>query len=244
MGLEQIAVVLAGAVAGGLVNGLTGFGTGITALGIWLYAMPPQIAAALALICAFASQLQTLPMIWRHIRWHLVLPLVVPGLFGVPLGTLFLARIEPRLFKLGVGLFLVAYSAYVLARRGQISTAWGGKAADAVAGFGGGILGGLAGLPGVLPIVWTDIRGWSKEQRRGVVQAFNIAVLSFALASYAFAGLLTQPVLLPAVVALPGAVGGAWLGGFAYRRLGDRGYQRAVMLLLLLSGLALIWTSR
>jgi uncharacterized protein len=244
MGPEQIVLILTGALAGGVVNGLTGFGTAITALGIWVYAIAPSDAASLAIICSIASQLQTLPMIWPAIRWRLVLPLLVPGLVGVPLGTLLLPHIDPRLFKLGLGGFLVAYSAYVLARRGQFSWAWGGKAADGVVGFGGGVLGGLTGLSGVLPVIWTDIRGWTKQARRGVVQSFNITVLSFALVSHALAGMLTRQVALATAVALPLTIGGAWLGAAIYRRLADGTYQRAVMLLLLVSGVMLIWTSR
>jgi uncharacterized membrane protein YfcA len=63
MGLEQIALLLLGALAAGLVNGLTGFGTAITALPIWLYVLSPTGASTLAIICAMASQVQTLPMI-------------------------------------------------------------------------------------------------------------------------------------------------------------------------------------
>jgi len=243
MGLEQIVLVLSGALAAGLVNGLTGFGTAITALPIWLYVIPPAAASTLAIICAMVAQLQTLPMIWRHIRWRLALPLVVPGIIGVPIGTLLLPLIEPKVFKLGVAGFLIAYSAYALARRGKIGTAHGGVAVDGVVGFGGGVLGGLAGVPGVLPIVWTDFRGWSKEQRRGVVQTFNLATVSCALAAHALTGLLTRQVALQAAIALPGSIAGVWLGAFAYRRLADHNYQRAVMLFLLASGVMLLWAS-
>jgi uncharacterized membrane protein YfcA len=244
VGIEQVIFILAGALAGGIVNGFTGFGTAITAMGLWLYVIPPTVAASLAVICSTISQLQTLHLIWRKILWRRVLTFVLPGVFGVPIGTFLLPHIEPRLFRLGIGTFLVAYSAYVLLRKGQIESAWGGKAADGVIGFGGGILGGLTGLSGVLPVVWVDIRGWSKEQRRAVLQSFNIAVLSLALASHAVAGLLTRQVLLQAAIALPGTIGGAWLGTFFYRRLHDHGYQRVVMVLLLISGAGLIWTSR
>jgi len=243
MGLEQIVLVLIGALAGGIVNGLTGFGTAITAIGIWLYAIPPTVAASLAIICSVVSQTQTLHLIWRTIRWDRLLPFVLPGVLGVPLGTFLLPHIEPRFFKLGVGTFLVVYSAYVLARKGEIKSAWGGRAADGAAGFGGGILGGLTGLSGVLPVVWTDVRGWTKEQRRSVVQTFNMAILSLALVSHALSGLLTRQVALQAAVALPATITGAWFGAYIYRRLADRGYQRAVMALLFLSGAALIWTS-
>ena len=37
-------ILLAGALAGGFVSGLTGFGTALMALGIWLYVMPAAIA--------------------------------------------------------------------------------------------------------------------------------------------------------------------------------------------------------
>lgn len=243
MGLEQTSIVLAGALAGGIVNGLTGFGTAITALGIWLYAMPPTAAASLAIICSVVSQTQTLHLIWRSIQWRRVLCFVIPGVLGVPLGTLVLPHVDPRVFKLGLGAFLVVYPAYVLMRRRQIEKAWGGAVADGVVGFGGGVLGGLTGLSGVLPVVWTDIRGWSKEQRRAVVQFFNMAILSLALIDHAASGLLTRQIGLAALIALPGTIGGAWIGAFIYKRLADRGYQRVIMLLLLASGLGLMWTS-
>src|SRR5580704_9474807 len=186
MEMAHAVFLVVGALAGGVVSGLTGFGTALTALGIWVYAIPPTDASTLAIICSTVSQTQNLHLIWRTIEWKRVLFFVIPGLFGVPLGTFLLPHIDPRLFKLGLGCFLVIYSAYVLTGMRQIETAWGGKAADGVVGFISGILGGLTGLSGVLPVVWTDIRGWSKERRRGVVQFYNIAILSLALVSHAF----------------------------------------------------------
>ena len=243
MGTQQVAIVLAGAIAGGIVNGMTGFGTAITALGIWVYAIQPTAASSLAIICAVVSQTQTMHLIWRSIQWKRVLCFVIPGVLGVPLGTLILPHIDPRWFKLGLGFFLVVYPAYVLLRSSHVEKAWGGEAADGIVGFGGGILGGLTGLSGVLPVVWTDVRGWSKEQRRAVVQFFNMAILSLALVSHAASGLLTRQIGIEALIALPGTIGGAWFGAFIYRRLADHSYQRIIMLLLLVSGLTLVAAS-
>jgi uncharacterized protein len=243
MQADQIVLVALGALAGGFVNGLTGFGTAISAMGIWLYAVSPPVAASLAVTCSLVAQIQTLPMIWGSIEWRRVLPFVLPGLLGVPIGTWLLPQIDPRSFKIGVGVFLVAYAGYVLARKVPIRSTVGGRAADGVAGFGGGVLGGLAGFSGVPPVVWTDIRGWSKEQRRMVLQVFNATILAAALASHALSGLLTREVGWATAAALPGTIGGAFAGAYAYRRLGDRGYQRIVMLLLLVAGLMLLATS-
>jgi uncharacterized protein len=195
---QHVALLFAGALAGGIVNGLTGFGTALTAIGIWIYAIPPVVAASLAIICWVVSQTQTLHLVWRAIDWRQALFFVVPGVLGVPIGTLLLPYIDPKLFKLVIGCFLVVYPAYVLMRKRQIKSAWGGVAANGIVGFGGGVLGGLTGLSGVLPIVWTDIRGWSKEQRRSVVQFYNMAILSLAPVSHAFSGLLTWKVAVSA----------------------------------------------
>jgi uncharacterized protein len=244
MDLVQTVLVLVGAVVGGLVNGLTGFGTGLTVLSLWLYAIPPAVAATLVIICSCISQLQTLPMIWRTILWRRFLNFAVPGILGVPIGTLLLPLIDPKIFKVGIGAFLVLYSGYVLARRVEMKSNWGGQVADCAVGFIGGVLGGLAGLSGVLVVVWTDIRGWTKEQRRGVVQMYNISILALALVAHAVSGLITRQVAVAAIIALPGTIAGARLGIFIYRRLADYSYQRVIMVLLLLSGFALVWTSR
>ena len=103
---------------------------------------------------------------------------------------------------------------------------------------------GFRGAPGVIADPTLDpIRGWSKEQRRSVLQAFNFSILSVALVSHAVSGLLTRDVALATAAALPGTIGGAWIGSQIYRRLGNYGFQKVVMGLLLVSGLVLIATS-
>jgi uncharacterized membrane protein YfcA len=240
----QIILILAGAVAGGLVSGLTGFGTALTALGIWLFALPPTVASTLVIVCSVVSQLQTLPMIWRTILWKRVVVFAAPGLIGVPIGTLLLPHTDPRVFKIVVGLLLVAYSGYALIRRADFKIAWGGNIADGAVGFCGGVLGGLAGVSGAPPVIWTDLRGWSKDDRRGVMQMFNTAVLMLALVSHAASGLVTRAVVVAAIVALPGTIVAAHTGAFIYRRLADHSYQRVILGLLLISGFVLIWSGR
>jgi hypothetical protein len=92
MGADQISIVLFGALAGGFVSGLAGFGTGVTALGIWLYALQPPAAATLVIVCSVVAQIQTLPTIWYQIEPNRVMLFIVPGLLGVPLGTMLLSQ--------------------------------------------------------------------------------------------------------------------------------------------------------
>jgi uncharacterized membrane protein YfcA len=121
--------------------------------------------------------------------------------------------------------------------------AWGGRAADAGVGFGGGVLGGLAGLSGPLPTMWATLRAWGKDDRRSVFQAFNLTVLIAALMAHAASGLLTLELGRLVVFALPGTFLGAWLGARLYRRLSDQRFDTIVLLLLGASGIVLIATS-
>lgn len=244
MDLAVIGLILLGALAGGFVNGLTGFGTGLTAMGLWLYAVPPATAVPLVIICSVVAQLQTLPMIWRSLAWRSVLPFVVPGLLGVPVGAWLLASIDPDAFKAGTGAFLIAYAIYALSRRPRAIREASAHPGDAAAGFAGGVLGGLAGFSGAALVVWTDLRGWSKDARRAAMQAFNLSILGAAFFAHAVAGLLTREAVLAVAAALPGTIAGSLAGAALYRRLGDRGFERAVLVILIASGGMLLWSGR
>jgi len=76
------AVLVLGALAGGFVSGLAGFGTALMALGIWLYVLPPSAAVPLVLICSIVAQTSTLHSIWRSIDFKLLWPFVLGGVAG------------------------------------------------------------------------------------------------------------------------------------------------------------------
>jgi uncharacterized protein len=240
MDTTALVLLVLGALAGGFVSGLAGFGTGLMALGIWLYALPPAVAVPLVLICSIAAQTWTLPAIWRFIDFKLVWPFLIGGLLGVPLGTMLVAHADPRLFKLSVGVFLLIFPTALYFNRNPIGLRFGGRAADAMVGFAGGILGGLAGLSGPLPTLWASLRGWGKDERRGVFQTFNWTVLTAALCLQAATGFITREVVWSALLALPGTIIGAWLGARTYHRLSDRNFHDVVLGLLFLSGVGLV----
>src|SRR5947199_6195312 len=103
------AILLFGALAGGFVSGLAGFGTALMALGIWLYVLPPALAVPLVLICSVSSQISTLPSMWRLMDFRLAVPFVLGGLAGMPIGALLVERADPQVFKLSIGVMLIAF---------------------------------------------------------------------------------------------------------------------------------------
>jgi uncharacterized protein len=236
------ALLFAGALAGGFVSGLAGFGTALMALGLWLYVLPPTVAVSLVLICSVVGQTATLPSMWRSFDLSLVWPFVIGGLLGVPIGTMLVAHADPKVFRLTIGVFLLVFPA-ALYFSAPMTCTIGGRFADAAVGFAGGILGGFAGLSGPLPILWASVRGWAKDERRGIFQTFNWTVLFVALCVQAAAGRVGSKVLWFAALALPGTVVGAWLGARLYHALDDRNFRDVVLALLFLSGATLVWNS-
>src|SRR5450755_1176921 len=141
MNTAALVLLFLGALAGGFVSGLAGFGTALMALGIWLYVLPPSTAVPLVLICSIVAQTSTLPSIWRSIDFRLVWPFLIGGLAGVPLGTLLIAHADPGIFKVSVGVLMLVFPTALYFQRAPMAFSFGGQTADGIVGFAGGILG-------------------------------------------------------------------------------------------------------
>ncbi len=92
---------------------MSGTGYALVSLGFWLHAMSPVTATPLICFCSVMGHLQSLPRIWRGLIWSRLWPFLFGGLIGVPIGTALLAQVHIRPLKLGVGLLLVFYVAWM-----------------------------------------------------------------------------------------------------------------------------------
>jgi uncharacterized membrane protein YfcA len=236
-------IVLLGAGAAGFAQGVSGFAFSLVALSIWAWAVEPQLAAPMSVFGALVGQLVALPWVWRGFDLRKLLPLVIGGLAGVPLGAFLLQWLDPTLFRFALGLFLLVYCPVMLMLPPDYSWPHGGRITDGASGFAGGVLGGLAGISGPVPTLWTTLRGWDKDTQRGVLQAFNIAMHVATLTVYALSGSLTGEVLLMFAWIAPALAIPAVLGVLLFRRLAARTFRRLILLLLLVSGLTLVWGS-
>jgi hypothetical protein len=179
---------------------------------------------------------------WKSFDLTLVWPFLIGGLLGVPIGTMLVAHADPNVFKLTVGILLLVFPT-ALYFSAPMAFEFGGRIADGIIGFIGGILGGLAGLSGPPPILWASVRGWGKDERRGVFQTFNWTVLFVALCLQAASGLVAREVIWLAVLAFPATVLGSWIGARLYHALSDRNFRDVVLGMLFLSGAILVWNS-
>lgn len=238
---ETIAFMVAGAALAGFVMGLVGFGTGLAALGFWLHVVDPRLAVPLVSICSLATTGFTLSAYRYAISLKRLAPFFLGAIAGLPLGIMMLTRLDPDHFRLAMGGFLIIYTLFRLFVLPNLVLAKAGRPADLAVGAGSGVLAGFAAIPGPLTTVWCGLRGWTKDEQRAVYQPFNQAIILVAFIVYAFDGLVTAELGLLALYCVPASLIGMIIGMAGYKRLDEKQFQRVILVLLLLSGITLIF---
>ena len=237
--LASLAVVWLGAFLGALAAGGSGFAFALVASAIWLHAFDPPHMTGLVVACSTLIQIVLFVPVWRKVEMARLWPFLVGALAGVPLGAALVTHAPTGPIKAALGAFLLAYGTYAFLAPHLPRLAFGGKPVDAAIGFVGGVLGGLAGYSGVLPTLWTQLRGWSKDVARAVYQPFILFAHALTLMSLGTAG-IDRSTLTLLVASLPALACGTWLGWRIYGRLDERRFRQALAALIALSGLFLV----
>jgi hypothetical protein len=240
MNLPVDLLIAGAALVGAFASGLSGFAFGLIVVGVWLHFLPPVVTAPLVLICGAVTTSMSLVAVWRYIRPGRVVPMILGGLAGIPVGVWALTRLDPAILRRSIGVFLVGYALFMLATP-RLVLRHAGPVADTGIGFIGGAMGGSVGLTGAVPTAWSMLRGWRPDEARAVYQPFNLPILTASLAGQAAAGVLDGRHLYYAAICLPMLPLGVWLGLRVYRRINAATFRRIVLLLLLASGLTLVF---
>lgn len=236
----EFLLIPGGAFLAALAVGAAGFGDGLIVAAIWLHVLSPVEAVPLVVATGMVIHLIALVRLRSELDFSKLWPFLIAGALGVPVGNWLLPVIDAGVFRTGVGMFLVIYAMAFLIRPHPGLIAGGGRVADGAIGAVGGILGGLAGLSGIVPGIWANLRGWTKEQQRGVFQPFVLAMHAMALGWLAADGLVDARTGINFLWCLPAIAVGSWLGLWLYGRLDERHFRRIVLGLLLVLGVTLL----
>jgi uncharacterized membrane protein YfcA len=239
MSTTALALFLLATFVGGITSGLAGFALGLVVSGVFLHIMTPVESATMIVGYSLVSQGYGIWQLRHAFTWRAVAPYVIGGLFGAPLGTALLTYVSPAAMRVGIGVFLILYSAYGLAR----PIFWPGRfgiATETGIGFLNGLIGGLTGLVGVVIAAWCHARGFAKDVQRAIFQPVTFAAGAISMASLAVAGAVTAETIKLYALGVPVLLVGLWSGFHLYGRLDDAAFRKVILVLLFLSGLALL----
>src|SRR5438132_11087594 len=106
----DLALFAAGTFAAAFVTGLAGFAFGIVAAAVWLHFLAPAQAAALIVAFGLIVQGVSVWKLRRVIKWPRLMPFLVGGVIGVPIGAELLRWTAPGNLRIAVGAILVLFS--------------------------------------------------------------------------------------------------------------------------------------
>jgi uncharacterized membrane protein YfcA len=236
----ELLLLAFGAALAGLVQGISGFAFAMVAMSVWVWGIEPRVAAVMAVFGGLLGQLLSVFTVPRALRLGMFMPFLTGAVVGVPLGVGLLPYLNPALFKLVLGVFLLLCCPAMLVAHRLPAFSAGGRWADGLVGMAGGVMGGIGGFSGVLPSLWCTLRGYEKDVQRAVIQNFSLAALAVTMAAYVWSGAVTADMLPRFAIVAPALVVPAMIGARLYVGLSANAFRRVVLLLLSLAGLAMV----
>jgi len=227
------------AFAGGLIQGLTGFGSALVTIPLATFFVPLPFALAVFAIVDFANGMRLGLENPKNAALGDIARMVPLMVGGIVAGTTLLVNLPRKASLLALGIFVFVYALYSLARRGPAAMI--GRHWAFVAGFCGGLFGTLFGSGGPPYAIYLSHRSLTKEQFRATMTLAIIFSVGMRVVAFAVTGLLSRDgVWIAAAAAIPAGLIAVYLASRVFRAISREGVVRAVGILLLASGASLI----
>jgi uncharacterized membrane protein YfcA len=228
---------------GGLIKGTLGVGTPLLTVPLMALVLPAQMAVILmAMPVVVANVWQAFKAGRLHAAAVRFWPVFIAILIGTYGGVSILARIDERSLLLIVGAVVIAAailqgSSYRLSLPPALE-----RPSGVLFGLASGVVGGLSSMFGPMLIIYlVSIPGLDKERFVATISFLYIACVVPWVIMLAWFGILDQElVVLSSLATLPVVVG-LVVGEVLRKRVSDARFRKMVLVVLLLSGGAMLW---
>jgi len=229
------AMLLAASTLGSFITAAFGAGGGVMLLGVMTLFLPVTAVIPLHGVVQAGSNAGRTAILWRHIRWPVLLAFAAGGAVGAALGSQLLVRLPQAWLQLALGAFIL-WSCWGPVPRIERGSAWGVAAGGALTS----VLTLFVGATG--PFVAAFLRALRLDRFRHMatfsacmVTQHGLKILVFGLLGFAFGPYLA---FLAAMLACGFA--GTVLGRLVLGRLDEAIFRRSLTLLLTLLALRLL----
>lgn len=213
-----------------IVRGFTGFGFALIVIAAVTILDVPTAVIPMVLLLDLAISLHMIPTVRRNINWTVLTPILVGATIGVPIGVALLAHLPADSMRIMIALCILT-AVFVLHKGYQLETLPGPLIASLV-GVAAGFLAGSVGMPGPIIVVFFLASPLAVANVRGSLVAFILMTDILTLAMMIWAGLVTELVILRAVVLLPVVLLGTALGKRLFTITDPETVRRGALLLL------------
>jgi uncharacterized membrane protein YfcA len=221
------------------VRSALGFGDAVIAMPLLAMVVGLKTATPLVAFMGPTISVMILARSWRGGDMKSAARLVVASLLGIPLGIYGLARLPEEPLKIALGILILLYGVFGLARPGariRNEKAW----MPWLVGWTAGVLGGATNTNGPPVVAFGMLRGWPPERFRATLQAYFLPTGLAILAGHGIAGMWTGQVFRFYLYSLPAIVIGVVLGGLVNRKLTQSVFSKLVYGFLVAMGAVLL----
>ena len=225
------------------VRGVAGFGSGVVATPLLTFVLPLSVTAPLITLIGFFVSIRQAMRDWHLIEWRRVTIFIPGSLAGVALGLYVFKTLDQIFLARVLGAYILLYALYSLAgerlfKRPLTPPAWLIHPVAALGALVATIFGGLAGP---IYVTYFDALKLSKSVFRVTVSTTLLALNLIRSVGYIATGVFRiDDFVLVAAAFLPVAIG-TLLGDRLHDRLDPRAFRRAVGVLLIASGVGLLF---
>ena len=221
------------------VRSALGFGDAVIAMPLLAMVIGLKTATPLVAFMGPTISIIILARSWRGGDMTSAARLIVASLLGIPLGIYGLARLPEEPLKIALGILILLYGVFGLARPGariRNEKAW----LPWLVGWTAGVLGGAYNTNGPPVVAYGMLRGWPPERFRATLQGYFLPTGLAILAGHGIAGMWTGEVFRFYLYSLPAIVIGVVLGGLVNRKLTHELFAKLVYGFLAAMGAVLL----
>ncbi len=220
------------------VRGITGFGSGLIAIPLLALMMPLPLVVPMVVLLDYLASASHGIKNRGVIQWREILPLLPFTLSGVITALYLFNTIETRLLVKALAVFIILFALYNLL---SPSPPHKGSRLWAIAAGGlGGLIGTLFGTGGPFYVIYLQLRKLEKTPFRATLASIFLLDGGTRLVGYTASGFFNRETLLLLLAALPVMAFSLYLGGHIHTNLSQKTFQKAISILLLGSGTALL----
>lgn len=225
----------------GMVQGCTGFGLALVASPTLMLVFPPSHVVPTVILM---STLNTLIVTWdarKHIQFSLLLPLVMGGFLGLPIGQYILKTLPGEHLKIIVGIIAVGFS--VMSLTGCHRPIRGQSWVFAPLGIVSGILGASTSMGGPPIALFLANQQFPKNVFRSTLITYFLTVNCVMVIMFSYSGILNRQIFWTSVSLFPLMVAGTLLGIFLARFSSEELFRRLALWVVALMGTTLLLTN-
>lgn len=220
------------------VRGIAGFGSGLIAIPLLAQLLPLSVVVPLVGLLDYLASTSHGVKHRQAIVWRDLLPLLPFTFTGVLTALYLFHTLDADLLRKALGAFILLYAFYTLFSSGS---GFHGRRWWAIpAGAFGGLIGTLFGTGGPFYVIYFRLRQLDKTAFRATIATLFLIDGGSRIVGYFFSGFYSGNTMYLLAAALPIMVIGMYLGGHVHTTISQQNFQRAIGLLLVGSGMALL----